>query len=196
MNRTAASLLLHPWRPVRRALRGPIAQRAGALLLGITLALPLPVLALSGDSDKPINLEADQAELNEATGVSTYTGRVVLTQGSIELHADRLVVHAAGGELSQITATGNPVRFRQRPEGRNKDVTAEAKKLEYQGKSRMLVLIGEAKVTQGRNTFRGQRIEYDLQRESVLATGGSGEGGKPGRVQMTIVPSKGGDDKQ
>lgn len=186
MNRTAVSVLRHSWRHV---------QRVASVLL-LLLALPGAALALSGDSDKPISLEADQAELNEATGVSTYTGRVVLTQGSIELHADRLVVHAAGGELSQITATGNPVRFRQRPEGRNKDVTAEAKKLEYQGKSRMLVLIGEAKVTQGRNTFSGQRIEYDLQRESVLATGGSGEGGKPGRVQMTIVPSRGGDGKQ
>ena len=44
----------------------------GALLL----LVPLTAAALSTDRDQPIELEADQAELDNSTGVSVYSGNV------------------------------------------------------------------------------------------------------------------------
>ena len=74
-------------------------------------------MALSEDRDQPMTVESDNAELDRNTNVGTYTGDVIIIQGTFELNADRVVVCAPDGELNHIVATGEPADFRQRPDG-------------------------------------------------------------------------------
>src|SRR5262245_5231576 len=61
------------------------------------------------DSSQPIAVNADSflADLNGETGV--YTGNVIVTQGAIRLHADRVKISAPGGKASRVEADGHVV---------------------------------------------------------------------------------------
>ena len=74
--------------------------RVFTVLVALALGLPGSASALSTDRDQPINLEADEAELDQTEGVSTYVGNVVVTQGSMKVESDRMVGeegHPTGG---------------------------------------------------------------------------------------------------
>lgn len=44
------------------------------------------------DRDKPVNLEADQVTVDDNKQVATFIGNVVLTQGTLVIRGDRMVV--------------------------------------------------------------------------------------------------------
>ena len=67
-------------------------------LAGSLLAASLPALALTGDTDQPIHIESDQQSLDMQGNIVTFTGNVVVTQGSIKINADKVVVTRPGGE--------------------------------------------------------------------------------------------------
>jgi len=48
--------------------------------------------AEAADRDKPIDLEADSVKVDDAKHTSTYFGNVILTKGTIIIHADKLIV--------------------------------------------------------------------------------------------------------
>src|SRR5210317_1913464 len=122
--RLACGWIWWPRRPICSAeCEVPMTRtRNFSLFIVLALALPGSVSALSTDRDQPINLEADEAELDQTEGVSTYVGNVVVTQGSMKVESDRMVVHLEDGEIDRIEATGAPARFRQRPDGKDADV--------------------------------------------------------------------------
>jgi lipopolysaccharide export system protein LptA len=157
-----------------------------ALVLS-ALLLPGTLYALSTDKDKPMEIEADRVDVDEKTGLSTFRGKVQVTKGSIRLNADTVVVYEKNGELDKIIATGEPVYFRQRPDNKQEDVVAEANRIEFYNRKNLIYLIDKAKITQERDTFSGDRIEYDTLRSVVLAKKApSGSG----RVKITIQPKK------
>lgn len=81
-------------------------------LTSVLLAASLPALALTGDTDQPIHIESDQQSLDMQGNVATFTGNVIVTQGSIKINADKVVVTRPGGEKgkkpSTVTATRPP----------------------------------------------------------------------------------------
>ena len=68
------------------------------LSLILVLGYPLLCNALESDSQQPLFIEADGADISETTGVSIYTGNVVISQGSIRLSADKVTVTQQGEE--------------------------------------------------------------------------------------------------
>ncbi|PUW83897.1 LptA/OstA family protein, partial [Cronobacter sakazakii] len=54
--------------------------------------------ALTGDTEQPNHIEYDQQALDMQGNVVTYTGNVVVTQGSIKINDDKVVVKRPGGE--------------------------------------------------------------------------------------------------
>ncbi|MEY3041343.1 MAG: hypothetical protein RLZZ174_425, partial [Pseudomonadota bacterium] len=60
----------------------PSFARPDSLVLLVLLALASVSHALPEDEQQPIEIEADRAELDDATGTATYSGAVRLDQGS------------------------------------------------------------------------------------------------------------------
>ena len=166
----------------------------------VTLALISSVaLASTDDTQQPIHIEADQAEINEREGIMTYTGHVLLKQGGIELRADTVVVYSKDGELQRITAQGNPVHYLQRKLQKQtmknnavKEIKGISQRMEYRAKDKRLLLMGNAEFWQGGNRFSGNRIQYDPETERVIASAGDSPtgtaNGKPPRVSVTLQP--------
>ena len=120
--------------------------------------LASPVYAEKADRDKPVNLEADTVTLDDIRKVSVYQGNVILSQGTMMLRADHMQVTQNAEGLDKVTATGRPVTFRQKVEGRDEFIEGFANRIEYDGVNSQLELIGQAQLQRGSDELRGAQI--------------------------------------
>ncbi len=104
------------------------ARTPARLAVLLLLAAALPALAEKADREKPTQVEANRMTSDEARRVSIFEGSVVLTKGTMQLSADRIVVRQDADGFQFATATGNPVKFRQKsdPRGGQEGVWIEA----------------------------------------------------------------------
>lgn len=156
----------------------------------ITLTLMFssaPLWALSSDKQKPVEVEADSFNLDDAKKVTVYSGNVIITQGSMEIMADKVTIYGVRGTTDKVIATGKPVKFKQQPDGDQGLIRGEANRFNYFVTKDTLVLIDKATLWQSGNTFESDQIEYDSKR-SVVKAGDKKTGLK--RVKITLEPAK------
>ncbi len=162
--------------------------RTPSLLIGcLLLACSGIACAEKADRDKPVFIEADTAVTDDANKVSTFTGNAVLTQGTLVIKGDKLVMRQDPEGNQFGTATGNPAYFRQKREGLNEYVEGWGQRLEYDGKIEKLELFVNARVKRGQDESRGDYISSDQKTEFFNVQGGK-EGSTPGRVHTVIMP--------
>ncbi|MCF6336956.1 MAG: lipopolysaccharide transport periplasmic protein LptA [Gammaproteobacteria bacterium] len=163
-------------------------MRLKLLLLLMSCVFSALVLASNDDSQQPVHIAADRAEIDEALGVMTYTGHVIVRQGGIEMRADKVVVYSKEGELQRITAQGQPAHYLQeRADG--KVVKGSSQRMEYNANNKQVLLLGKAQFWQGGNRFSGNRIQYDPDAERVLANAGAAnKTGEQQRVTVILQP--------
>lgn len=149
------------------------------------LALAAPVLALDSDRRQPVYIDADRVEFDEAKGLNTYTGKVVVVQGTLRIDADKLVIHMTNRKPTRYVATGNPARYKQQPKPDEGDVVGTGKELVYTVDNKTLTMRGDAQVTRSGDQFQGDQLVYDTVRDLVTGTGGAG-----GRIRMIIQPQE------
>lgn len=161
------------------------------LSLGLSLCFSLQVWAESADRDKPIELEADTVTVNDAKKTSVYTGNVILTQGTLVIHADKLIVREDKDGFQHSTSTGNPTTFKQKREGKNEYMQGSGQRIEYDGRMDKVQLYTKAWVKRGEDIVYGDYISYDANAEYAEVIGGtkSESGGtSTGRVKAIIQP--------
>jgi len=136
-----------------------------------------------------------------------FTGHVVVTKGSIVMRGDKLVAYqdAAGNQSGVMTpAPGGRAFFRQKRDGVNEFIEGEADRMEYDGKTDTVRLIGNAQMRRlagaaMADDVRGGLIVYNDSTEVYTVDGAPASaagGGKPGRVRATLVPRKTTGDSQ
>jgi lipopolysaccharide export system protein LptA len=144
------------------------------------------VYALPSDQNQPVSLEADRATYNERTGVTTYTGNVLITQGSIRIEADSIVVNlTADRSIKDATAKGRPARFQQQISSDKGIARGEGQTINYDAAGGILALTGNALLTQDGARFSGNSIRYSINQGDVEATGSGSN-----RVKIVIPPNK------
>lgn len=159
-------------------------------LLAALLCASLPAWAEKADRNKPVNIEADSARLDDARKLAVYEGHVVLSQGTLMITADRIDVRQDDQGFAQGEALGNPVYFRQKMDGRDEYAEGWANTLEYDGRAEKLKLSGQARLKRGEDDLRGSVIVYDGKSDFFQAQGGTA--GAPGRVRAVIRPKSDG----
>lgn len=170
---------------------------APRLFVSLLLALLIPAAALAelADRDKPVNLEADSVTLDDASRVSTYQGNVQLSQGTLLIRADRLIVREDDAGLQHGTAYGNPASFRQKREGSDDYIEGYGQRIEYDGRNDKIELFSQARMKRNQDEIRGDYISYNAKTEFFQVLGGGREvappGREKGRVRATIQPKSG-----
>ena len=161
----------------------PTARLAAALL---GLALVTTAGAKSTDRNAEMKIDADHADavLSDDSD-SVLSGNVVIVQGTMEIKADRAVIHRRGGEISEVELTGAPATLHQVADN-GEPMDARAARIVYTLNSDVVVLTGGVAIQQPRGTLRGETIKYDL-KSGRLDGGGDGS-----RVQMRILPKNAG----
>jgi len=154
------------------------------------LCISMNAFAEAADRDKPIELEADTVTVNDAKKTSTYTGTVILTQGTLIIHADKLVVREDSEGFQHSTSTGNPTTFKQKREGVNEYMEGSAQRIEYDGRMDKVQLYTKAWVKRGEDIVHGDYISYDANAEYAEVIGGTKSESNPGsgRVKAIIQP--------
>ena len=173
--------------------------RQFTLLALVALAAPL-AHAEKADRSKPVNIAADRVTVDDKNKIHIFEGQVVLTQGTLTIRSDKLVVSQDAAGYQRGVATGGEgglARFRQKREGKYEWVEGEGERIEHDARSELSQFFQRAKVRSGADEVRGQYVQFNGLTETYLVTNGPNATTVPsqqGRVQVTIQPKKKDDD--
>ncbi len=143
-----------------------------ALPLCAALALHAPfALAEKADRDKPINFQGDTLGGNTDTKISDLVGNVVITQGTLTIHADRIQFHQNPDNSVSATAYGNPVTFREKRDGVDEYYEGFAQRVVYDGTKRIVELFDRALLKRTGDELRGNYIQYNAENNTFKAEG-------------------------
>ena len=156
-----------------------------SFLFSIAMVFSSSSSALENDAKQPIYIDSNTAAYDEKKEISTYTGNVVFTQGSLVVNSNIMTFHLKGGEISKIVVRGNPARFKQSPGKGKKDIKGKALVGEYYPASAKLRLIKNAVVWQGGKQSSSDLIVYDT-KHSVIRAGDKSSASK--RVRTVFQP--------
>ncbi len=177
------------------------------LILPLLASLAFGVAAEKADRDKPMNIEADALKYDDAKKVSVFTGRVVLTKGTIQIRGDRVEVRQdpQGFQYGVVTAEpGKRAFFRQKREGLDQFIEGEGLSINYDGRADTVKFVGQAQLRRLQGSalsdeFNGGVIVYNnttdvFTLDGAPTPGGNGSlgqtGAPPGRVRAMLTPNK------
>jgi lipopolysaccharide export system protein LptA len=156
------------------------------------LLLLQPALAKQDDRNQPIHVvHADSMDgYNEPNSVSTFTGSVLITQGTMKLTGQVAKIFTAKEDTSvdHIIVTGTP---QKRPHIEQIDdngnlMTGDADQLYYDNVNSIAVLTGHAVVhQQNKGDSSGAKLTYNTNTGYM-----AGESGNEGPVSMTFLPKQ------
>jgi lipopolysaccharide export system protein LptA len=171
----------------------------------ITLLFTLAAIAAQSafaekaDRDKPMNVEADSLKHDDQQQLTTFTGKVVMTKGSLVMKAARMEVKQdkQGNQVAKFWADpGERIFFRQKREGLDEFTEGEAEAVVYNSQADTLTLTQRAEL----RLLRGQVVADRIQGQQILVNNTTevftvdGKSSLPGntfgsqRVKATITP--------
>lgn len=170
----------------------------------LPLALALAFTALSAgaekaDRSKPMNVEADALRYDDLNQTSVFTGKVVVTKGTIVIRGARMTVKQdpEGYQFGTVTAEpGKRAFFRQKREGVDEYIEGEGETIEYDGRADRVKFIGRAEMRRLRGSVvndetSGSVITYDNSNDQFTVDGGvaaATPANPGGRVRATLAP--------
>jgi lipopolysaccharide export system protein LptA len=175
-------------------------MRLSPLLLVVLAASALPALGEKADRTLPMVVEADKpGSADLKTRVVVFNGNVSISQGTMQIRAERVEVSESGEGFRSAQATGSAARqatFRQKRDGVDEWVEAAADRIEYDAKADTLRFVGRAVVRRLRGSavadeITGGLITWDNRSEQFAVQAGAqggtaGDGG--GRVRAVLSP--------
>ena len=147
--------------------------------------------AEKADREKPVNLEADRVTVDDAKKVHIFEGNVVLTQGTLLIRTDKMVVTQDGNGYQRGVATGGQnglAFFKQKREGRSDYVEGEAERIEHDAKLEKSDFYVRAHVKSGQDEVQGPFITYNSRTETYEVNGG--KGAKVGTAANPTAPGE------
>lgn len=142
-------------------------------------ALMALALATPGHAATPVKITADRFEISEKEGLSTFSGKVVVTRGTLTLTADEVIVYFGDGgesDVDRMVASGNVHVI---SEGQK----ANGDRAEFDPATQLIRLMGHVTVTNAQGTMNGPELLIDLGQKSSTFSSGKG-----GRVSGVFTP--------
>ena len=179
---------------MKSALRPLLLIAALALLGGVAQAE-------KADRDKPMNVESDALRYDDLKQTSVFTGRVVLTKGTILIRGAKLDIRqdADGYQFGLATAEpGKLAFFRQKREGVDEFIEGEGETIEYDGRADTVKFISKAQLRRYRGSvlndeMTGAVIVYNNTTDVFTIDGRPTDDNvnkSGGRVRATLAPRK------
>ena len=160
-----------------------------SLLLAIIFFYTPTSLAERADRDKPIHLEADQVRIDDAQQISTFTGNVKLSQGTLLIRGDKIVVTQDKDGFKHGTAYGNTASFRQKRDGLDEYVEGYGERIEYDARAETVDFYVRARLKRELDEVLGEHITYSAKTDIFQVNGGtSTEISPPKRVRAVLQP--------
>jgi lipopolysaccharide export system protein LptA len=167
----------------------PGAVRRQGAMLALLFVFCLPgALAQPTGAQGPVEIESDQAEFEQQSGISRYRGRVRVTRDGVVIEGDELVITPGeNNEYLHFSMRGTPATYEETRQDQP-PINARASHMQYSEADNMLLLEGSARVIRGRDVLHGEQISYERDAGRIRATGGDGP---DDRVRILINPEEG-----
>lgn len=157
-----------------------------SLLVSGLLLVSNYVQSLTRDNNQLIHITSDQQKVDIAANMVIFTGQVVIKCGSIDIHADRVVVtrpkDKEGHEVFE--GYGNPVTFHQLQDG-GKQVRGHSLKVRYEAFNNLVILTGNAYLERLGNSIKGDCITYFMTKKQIEAFSDKGK-----HVTTVLIPAQ------
>jgi lipopolysaccharide export system protein LptA len=135
-----------------------------------------PAFAERADREKPINLEADRISMDDVKKVQIFEGNVVMTQGTLQIRTNKLVVTQDADGFQKGSAVGGAnglARFRQKREGKDEYIEGEGERIEHDARNERTEFFVRAWVKSGLDEVKGAYVSHDALTEKFLVTSGA-----------------------
>ncbi len=143
--------------------------------------------ALPSDSEQPLTVSHDSAEMNGKTGTTVLTGDVIIDQGTLHITGDVVTIYRdENGEIERFIAVGKPAHYQQIPNRGEGLINGDALTIEYYPTAEKIKLSKQAHLDQDGSVYDGDEISYDIRNEIVKATGGSSRS----RTRVVLQPGQ------
>lgn len=157
------------------------------------------VWAEKADRNKPMNIESDALRYDDLKQVSIFTGRVILTKGTIVIRGSRVEIRQDPEGYQFGVATEEPGKlafFRQKREGVDEYIEGDGQTIEYDGRADIVKFIGKAVLRRLRGATLadeviGNVIVYNNLTDIFTVDGGASQAGAGvprGRVRAMLTP--------
>ena len=157
------------------------AKLASAALLAAAL-VPALAWGKATDRNQPTDIVSDSNNCSFAdNGKCRFNGNVVITQGTLEIHADTADLIRKDGEIERVLLSGKQATLKQQMDD-GTWMNGRADTIEYQAKADTIVLTGNYHVESPKGSNAGQRMVYNTK------TGNMQSGGDGTRVHTVIQP--------
>lgn len=150
---------------------------------------------LGPDADGPVDITADELEVQNKACVSIWRGRAEALQGQARLRADtlRTIFAQKPGAATGTGACGDLVRMEA--QGSVFYVTSKDQRVRgdagvYDAETETVVLTGDVVAVQGQNVLRGTRMEFNTRTGEGRMTGASTGRGSAARPRGVFYPAK------
>jgi lipopolysaccharide export system protein LptA len=174
-----------------------------SLLLIACLSMGLgAVHAEKADRNKPMNVEADTLRYDDVKQTSVFSGRVVLTKGSIIIRGAKVSVREDTEGYQYGTVVEEPGKFaffRQKREGLDEFIEGEGETIEYDSRADTVKFIKKAQLRRYRGAtlndeMSGAVIIYNNTTDVFSVDGAAANavpGPAEGRVRVMLTPKSG-----
>lgn len=136
----------------------------------IGLLTSTPLFALPQDNKEKLIIISDSSSYNYKTGIKIFVGHVKVDQGATHLIADKLITKEnKKHKMEEAIAYGavEPAHYWTVPKPGDLDMHANAKIIKFYPHTSNVVLEQNARVTQGKNSFQGELILYNINEQTV-----------------------------
>ncbi len=161
-----------------------------AFLLPAFLLLWTPAcFAEHADRHESMHLEADQVIMDDAQQISTFIGNVRLSQGTLLIRSDKVVVTQDKDGFNHAAAYGKNAEFRQKREGLEEYVEGYGERIEYDTRTDTLNFFENARLKRGQDEVSGEHITYSAKSEIFqVDSGPRSANAPPQRVRAVLQP--------
>lgn len=118
------------------------------------------------DSTLPVEVTADNLDVNQDDGTALFTGNVLIGQGEMRLSAPRVLVVYKEDQsgIEALKASGGVTLV-------SGDDAAEAREADYNIDSGLIELAGDVLLVQGTNALSGDQMFVDTRAGTARVTG-------------------------
>lgn len=127
-------------------IRAFMKTHACLLMLAAAMAV-LPAMAEKTDRDLPMNVEADALRYDDLKQTSVFTGKVVITKGTIIIRGARVEVRqdAEGYQTAIVSSSPDKLAFyRKKRDGVDEYIEGEGESIEYDSRADTVKFIRQA----------------------------------------------------
>ncbi|MBY5987109.1 lipopolysaccharide transport periplasmic protein LptA [Roseovarius atlanticus] len=129
------------------------------------------------DSSLPVEVTADNLDVNQQDGTAVFTGNVLIGQGEMRLSAPRVLVVYKNDQsgIEELQATGGVTLV-------SGEDAAEASRADYNVDTGLIEMEGDVLLVQGINALSGDKMFVDTRAGTARVTG---------RVKTILQPEDG-----